>query len=194
MCMTSLLLNIAKCTISNYCYIIKVIIMPGGRPTKYKPEYAEMAYKICLLGADDKRLAGIFGVTVSTIALWKKEHEKFSDALKEGKARADAEVASSLYHRARGYSCPEDKVLSKDGVHTETVRIIKHYPPDPTAAIFWLKNRQAEHWRDIKQIAGKVDHEHNHTGTVTISQVDDFLAKATGSETEDSDTAPPRTH
>jgi hypothetical protein len=24
----------------------------------------------------------------------------------------------------------------------------KHYPPDPTAMIFWLKNRQPERWRD----------------------------------------------
>ena len=28
-----------------------------GRPTKYKAEFAEQAYKYCLLGADDK--AGI---------------------------------------------------------------------------------------------------------------------------------------
>ena len=27
-----------------------------------------------------------------------------------------------------------------------TVR--RHYPPDVTACIFWLKNRQREHWRD----------------------------------------------
>ena len=29
----------------------------------------------------------------------------------------------------------------------------KHYPPDTTAAIFWLKNRQKSKWRD------KQDHE-----------------------------------
>jgi hypothetical protein len=29
----------------------------------------------------------------------------------------------------------------------------KYYPPDTTAAIFWLKNRQKDKWRD------KVDHE-----------------------------------
>ena len=25
---------------------------------------------------------------------------------------------------------------------------IKHYPPDTTAGIFWLKNRQRDKWRD----------------------------------------------
>ena len=31
----------------------------GGRPTKYKEEYAEQAYKLCLLGATDKELSEI---------------------------------------------------------------------------------------------------------------------------------------
>jgi hypothetical protein len=30
---------------------------------------------------------------------------------------------------------------------SKTVR--KHYPPDVTACIFWLKNRQPEKWRDV---------------------------------------------
>ncbi len=34
------------------------------------------------------------------------------------------------------------------------VPTVKHYPPDTTACIFWLKNRQRDRWRD------KQDHEH----------------------------------
>jgi hypothetical protein len=26
--------------------------------------------------------------------------------------------------------------------------MVKHYPPDPTSMIFWLKNRQPQKWRD----------------------------------------------
>jgi hypothetical protein len=29
-----------------------------------------------------------------------------------------------------------------------TTKLTKHYPPDTTAAIFWLKNRQPGKWRD----------------------------------------------
>ena len=32
----------------------------AGQPTKYKKEFAEQAYKYCLLGADDKKLAFLF--------------------------------------------------------------------------------------------------------------------------------------
>ena len=28
------------------------------------------------------------------------------------------------------------------------MEVDKHYPPDSTAAIFWLKNRQPKVWRD----------------------------------------------
>ena len=33
---------------------------------------------------------------------------------------------------------------------------IEHYPPDTTAAIFWLKNRQPGKWRDKKEVENQV--------------------------------------
>ena len=35
---------------------------------------------------------------------------------------------------------------------------VEHVPPDTTAAIFWLKNRDPAHWRDawqLEHVAGK---------------------------------------
>ena len=29
---------------------------------------------------------------------------------------------------------------------------VEHVPPDVTACIFWLKNRDPEHWRDSQQL------------------------------------------
>jgi hypothetical protein len=118
-----------------------------GAPTKYKKEYDELAYKFCLLGATDVKLAEFFGVAESTIHLWKLKHESFSESIKKGKQIADAEVASSLYHRALGYSHPEVKVFNNQG-EIVTHDTVKHYAPDPTAAIFWLKNRHPANWRD----------------------------------------------
>ncbi len=123
-----------------------------ARPTKYKKEFAEQARKLCLLGATDKSLAEFFEVTESTINKWKVDHKEFSESIKKGKEIADAEVASKLYHRATGYEHQEDDIRSVNGeiVITPTV---KHYAPDTTAAIFWLKNRKKAEWRD------KQDHE-----------------------------------
>jgi len=119
------------------------------RPTKYKPEYNEQVYKLCLLKALDKDIADFFEVEEKTINNWKKEYPKFLQSLKRGKIQADSEVAKKLYYRACGYSHPEDKIFCTNGVVT-TVKTIKHYPPDTAAICFWLKNRSK--WSDKHDI------------------------------------------
>ena len=122
-----------------------------GRPSKFKAEYADQAAKLCRLGATDAQLADFFEVSVSTIALWKVKHAEFSDAIKVPKAEADERVEQSLYRRALGYEHDEVdiKVIDKAVVVTP---IRKYYPPDTTAAIFWLKNRRPEEWRDKQEL------------------------------------------
>ena len=124
---------------------------PNGRPTSYKPEYATQARKLTMLGATDAELADFFEVTRSTLSRWKIMHVEFSDALKLGKDQADERVVSSLYHRATGYSHPEVDIRVIEGQIVKT-ELVKHYPPDTTAAIFWLKNRQKEDWRDRQDV------------------------------------------
>lgn len=121
--------------------------MAKGRPPKYHDKVPEQALKLCRLGATDKELADFFGVKEATINQWKLDHPAFSDSLKEGKYLADAEVASKLFKRATGYSHPEDKIFNDNG-SAMVVPTMKHYPPDTTACIFWLKNRQPAKWRD----------------------------------------------
>jgi len=117
-----------------------------GRPTKYKPEYAKQAAKLCGLGATDADIAEFFEVSRSTVNLWKIEFPEFSDSLKTGKEPANERVKMSLYHRACGYSHPDVDIKVIEG-QIVTTEIIKHYPPDTAACIFWLKNRLPEEFR-----------------------------------------------
>jgi len=129
--------------------------MTAGRPTKYKLEYVAQAAKLCQLGATDAQLADFFEVSLSTISLWKVEHTEFSDAIKIPKDQANERVAQSLYRRAMGYEHDEVdiKVVDKEIVITP---IRKYYPPDSTAMIFWLKNRQPDQWRDKTEVSGEM--------------------------------------
>lgn len=126
--------------------------MPAGRPPKYEPDYPEKAYKLALLGAKNIEIAEFFEVNEDTIYEWKKVYPEFSEALKNGKVKADAEIASSLYERAKGYEYIEQQVVKiKVGRFEESVEVVavkKVAPPDTTACIFWLKNRHPEAWRD----------------------------------------------
>ena len=124
----------------------------AGAPTKYEEKFVEQAYKLCLLGATDKEMADFFDVCEDTINEWKKLHFEFSESIKRGKKLADAEIASKLYHRAKGYAHPDYVTASNMGVITDIKEVTKHYPPDTTAAIFWLKNRQPHLWRDKQEV------------------------------------------
>lgn len=117
-----------------------------SRPTKYKPEYAEQAKGLAALGAVDTDLASFFKVDISTIYRWKVKFPDFCEALNEYKAKANDLVERSLFERAIGYSCPETKVFMTEGGPVE-VNVMKRYPPDTTAQIFWLKNRKPDEWR-----------------------------------------------
>lgn len=126
--------------------------MGAGRPTKYKPEYAQQAAKLCALGATDAQLADFFEVAISTISLWKVEHKEFSESINVPKSEANTRVEQSLYRRAMGYEHDEVDIRVIEGQLVKTP-IRKYYPPDTAAMIFWLKNRNKDEWRD------KIDHE-----------------------------------
>jgi len=123
----------------------------AGRPSKYKPEYALQAEKLCALGATDADLASFFEVSVQTVNTWKDVHPAFLASIKDAKAIADNRVERRLYERAMGYEHDEVdiRVIANEVVMTP---IRKIYAPDTTAAIFWLKNRQSDKWRDLKAI------------------------------------------
>ena len=132
----------------------------AGRKTKYRPEYDEQAYKLALLGATDIELADFFHVDEATLNRWKLRHKEFCVSIKKGKQIADGAIAEKLFQRASGYEHPHQEIM----LHQKTgdpvvVDTIKHYPPDTTAIIFWLKNRQPEKWRDKQnvEVAGKID-------------------------------------
>jgi hypothetical protein len=127
--------------------------------TKHKEEYNAQAELLCGQGATDKALAEVFEVSEATINNWKTQFPVFFESLKAGKEIADSKVVKSLFQRALGYSVPEVHISVHKGEVTKTA-IIKHYPPDPTSMIFWLKNRDQANWRDKQEL--------KHSGNVEI--------------------------
>ena len=124
--------------------------MDRGRPSKFKEEYVNTAQALAKLGATNQEMADAFGVALSTFKLWVVQNEAFSAAVKAGKEIADSRVEDALFNRAMGFSHEDTDIRVVDGAVVMTP-IMKHYPPDTTAAIFWLKNRKPGEWRDVRQ-------------------------------------------
>jgi len=123
-----------------------------GRPGKY--EYWISAEGLLLVtgwarnGLTEAQMAYNMDINVKTLYEWKNRFPDFSKALKESKEKADLAVENALYKRALGYKTEETKVeILPDGTR-RAFQVTKEVPPDVTAAIFWLKNRRREQWRD----------------------------------------------
>ena len=127
---------------------------PGGRPSSYRVEFCEIAAQMMAAGATDSELCEHLEIHHSTMYRWIAQFAEFRAAVKLGKLAADERVERSLYHRAVGYSRPTFKIMQYEGVPV-IVQHVEHLPPDPAAAIHWLKNRKPEDWRDRREITGK---------------------------------------
>ncbi len=118
-----------------------------GRPSLYKPEFAEQAFELCLAGATNRDLADAFEVGHSTIDNWLQKQPEFAQAVKRGRVVADGAVARALHSRAIGYSYETRRVVFNQG-EPVVLRQTVHKPPDVRAAIFWLRNRCPQYWHD----------------------------------------------
>lgn len=143
-----------------------------GRPTAYRAEFAEQASKLCELGATDYELADFFKVDTRTIYRWKNSEPDFCQAVIVGKEKADDRVERALFNRAVGYTFESEKVFQHQG---EVIRapIAEHVPPDPGAAMNWLKNRRGDRWRD------KITQEHTGEGggPVQIQKIERVIVR-----------------
>lgn len=146
----------------------------AGRPTDYKAEYCEQAFRLCLLGATDKEMAAFWGVSEDTVNEWKKVHPEFSVSVKAGKIDADAKVAASLYKRATGYDYREttfEKIgegpdaievgeAGMESIEQDTYKkkvVVKELAPDVAAINIWLKNRRGKVDEGAQRWADKVE-------------------------------------
>jgi predicted DNA-binding protein YlxM (UPF0122 family) len=123
---------------------------PGGRPTDYKPEYAQMAqYCIEDSGFSMFKLAKLFKVTRSTIYRWIEFQAEFSDAVKEGRRVYEGQkIHKSLVKRAVGFSYVETTQEDINGEMKTVKKVKKYFPPDVAAIKHWQVNMDPDNWSD----------------------------------------------
>lgn len=148
----------------------------GGRPSKYRPEYAEQGRKLALLGMTDAKMADFFGIGEATLNRWKIEHDGFRESISAGKERADASIAESLYKTALGGSTVteiREEPDSEGNIVRKTV--IRELPADVRAQRYWLGNRHPDKWRDKVVVADETPPE---TIAANADRYVEIMAKA----------------
>jgi len=118
----------------------------GRPPIEITPELCEKAESLAAQGLTMEQIISCLNMGRTSFYEKKAEFTDFSDAIKSGQDKGVAVITNKLFERGKGYSHPEEKIFcGKDG---EVTRVIttKHWPPDTTAQIFYLKNRAG--WKD----------------------------------------------
>jgi len=107
-------------------------------------------------------LCKMLGVRSEIFYRWMKEKTDFRDAVMRVRDRADDLVENGLFKRAIGFDYVETvnrtETGGKDGEKTVEGMTTKVVPPDPGAAMNWLKNRRPDKWREKKEITITGDH------------------------------------
>ena len=129
-----------------------------GPQSNYSPSFIARAGAVIRLGGTNQDVADALGFSKSVVEKWLREYPDFREALKETKEQADRAVQVALYKRAIGYSVTDTDIRTVsigDGC-SKIVQtpFVKHYPPDATSCIFWLKNRQPDKWRERQEVTG----------------------------------------
>jgi len=131
----------------------------GRRPPIYTPRLLKQVARACQLGFTNAEIAELLGVAEATITDWSHIYPDLRETLKREKEKFDSgEIQQALRKRALGFKRTVEKPF-KDGV----VACLEELPPDTTACIFWLKNRQPDRWRDKQEL------EHSGDSSVVVN-------------------------
>lgn len=110
----------------------------------------------CWEGLTDDVICEKLGIVPSTWYKYQNEHPTLKEVVNWGKSVIDSRVENSLLRAALGYEFEEIKTIieeDKTGKKKTRVEKVKRYQqPNPTAMIFWLKNRKKDEWNDRREV------------------------------------------
>lgn len=141
-----------------------------GPKSSFNEKLSDTFARLTADGKTLEEIAEVLGVSTRTLNRWMGKHQELRLAVRESRLIADELVEAALYSRATGYSHPETKLFAHEGIVLSKEDVIKHYPPDTQAAMFWLRNRQPARWKEKTE--GDVTVNVDATQKLTDEQLD----------------------
>lgn len=142
-------------------------------PTQYDPVLHPLAVEYMLhAGMSTQQVADKLGIDNTTLTRWMHDYPALAQAVKNGRKPVDQTIINSLYKQGLGGqvyttekwgrvppTAAEIMAAAKAGRPQPKAKWAKlqeirtQHAPDTIAQIFWLKNRDPEHWRDRREVA-----------------------------------------
>lgn len=133
----------------------------GRRTPDYKTEYADIACRLKAADFTDQDVAYTLGVSLGTIASWKRKYESFKRACEEGRREQKKRIVARAMKQALGYRYKEKNIkrsFDKDGNVTRREESVfeKENPGNERLLVFLLTNldRQLgdDEWKSVNKV------------------------------------------
>ena len=160
---------------------IKIKGREHRRPPRFRPTMIDEIAEMTGDGMTIRQIAAFYNVDERTLYKWAQKYPAVKDALQLGRTWQAEKITESMFKRAVGYEYEETKKIIDTGIgkdgksslkSTRVEKTIKHVAPDPTSAIFLLKNIMPGRFRD------KWDIEHTGPRPIVIGPEYEMLLRA----------------
>lgn len=129
------------------------------RPSKFEthvlPRFTEIQ-QWCQEGLTNEQMCDKLDIAPASWYEYASKHPIFSELINWSKSVTINRVESSLFKLAMGYEYEEIKTIIEEDKNgkkrTRIEKIKRHQPANPTAMIFYLKNRAPNEWNDRREI------------------------------------------
>ncbi|MCP3776563.1 transposase [Paenibacillus sp. MZ04-78.2] len=129
------------------------------RPSKFETHVLPRLTEIqewCQEGLTNEQMCEKLGIAPASWYEYASKHPMFAELINWGKSVTIARVENSLLKTAMGYEYEEIKTIVEEDKNgkkrTRIEKVKRHQPPNPTAMIFYLKNRAPNEWNDRREI------------------------------------------
>ena len=128
--------------------VIKPIVKPVGRESKYQPWMDNVAKALAKEGKKDSDIYKVLGVSEVTGIGYKKKYPSFLKSINDGKAEPIKIAENNLFKLVQGYSAENREKLfvvsdgNNLGSHVERVEVVEHFEPNLRAIEFFLNNKK----------------------------------------------------
>jgi len=135
----------------------------SGPKTKYNPLYHPTMIRLAAqTGKINDEIAKELGICKKTLQTWKNLYPEVDEALARGKEEPNKLIEQDAFDCAHGYYYTEELAKFYRGKWYKTT-IRRYVPKNHVALIFWLKNRDPEHWKD------------RHDVTINIEKMEEMI-------------------
>jgi len=125
------------------------------KKSKKKPEILTALFESLGNGATITKSCAAINIAQNTFFRWMREDEKFAERVRQTFENRIKVVEDKLFRNCCGYFVEESITETRDTIKGEEKiekTLKKYIPPNATSQMFYLKNRDPEHWKDKSEI------------------------------------------